>query len=97
VPSKSLSKHSDHIEPELVGSRPHREVLCCLANSHLRGDAAQHCVAQGVKSDFIEALGLGPNLPVADNSTAEGRQRNRRVEIIISGEVIGSQVGGGRR
>jgi hypothetical protein len=40
---------------------------------------------------------LNPNLPVADNSTAEGRQRNRRVEIIISGEVIGSQVGGGRR
>jgi outer membrane protein OmpA-like peptidoglycan-associated protein len=61
------------------------------------GTVRSYLVAQGVKSDSIEALGLGPNLPVADNSTAEGRQRNRRVEIIISGEVIGSQVGGGRR
>jgi outer membrane protein OmpA-like peptidoglycan-associated protein len=61
------------------------------------GTVRSYLVAQGVKSDSVEALGLGPNLPVADNSTAEGRQRNRRVEIIISGEVIGSQVGGGRR
>ncbi len=50
-------------------------------------------VGQGVKTDSIDAVGLGPNVPVADNATPEGRKKNRRVEIIVSGEVIGSQVG----
>jgi outer membrane protein OmpA-like peptidoglycan-associated protein len=50
-------------------------------------------VSQGVNLSNITALGLGPNNPVADNSTTEGRQKNRRVEIIVSGDVIGTQVG----
>jgi outer membrane protein OmpA-like peptidoglycan-associated protein len=52
-----------------------------------------YLVGQGIKTDAIQAVGLGPNAPVADNATPTGRQKNRRVEIIISGEVIGSQVG----
>jgi outer membrane protein OmpA-like peptidoglycan-associated protein len=52
-----------------------------------------YLVAQGLKSDVIDAMGLGPNNPVADNASPEGRRKNRRVEIIVSGEVIGSQVG----
>jgi len=32
-------------------------------------------------------------MPVADNSTADGRQKNRRFEIIVGGEVIRTKIG----
>jgi hypothetical protein len=35
---------------------------------------------------------MGKADPVADNSTAEGRKLNRRVEMIVSGDVIGTQI-----
>jgi outer membrane protein OmpA-like peptidoglycan-associated protein len=40
-------------------------------------------VARGVASDRIKAVGVGPDRPIADNKTAEGRANNRRVEIIV--------------
>jgi outer membrane protein OmpA-like peptidoglycan-associated protein len=49
-------------------------------------------IGQGMSSDTIAATGMGQDNPVADNSTATGRQRNRRVEIIVSGEVIGEKI-----
>ncbi len=42
-------------------------------------------VARGIPSDRITARGFGEASPVASNSTAAGRQQNRRVEIVISG------------
>jgi outer membrane protein OmpA-like peptidoglycan-associated protein len=48
---------------------------------------------QGVAPDMISAEGFGFNQPVADNSTRDGRQANRRVELVISGEVIGAEFG----
>jgi outer membrane protein OmpA-like peptidoglycan-associated protein len=48
---------------------------------------------QGVPNECLSAKGFGKTMPIADNATAEGRQRNRRVDIIVSGEVIGVKIG----
>ena len=49
-------------------------------------------ISQGLSADTITAKGLGESSPVADNSTAAGRKLNRRVEIIVSGELIGQKI-----
>lgn len=41
----------------------------------------------------MTAKGLGKAMRVSDKNTADGRKKNRRVEIIVSGEVIGEKVG----
>jgi outer membrane protein OmpA-like peptidoglycan-associated protein len=45
---------------------------------------ARVLVASGVSGGRINAIGQGENTPVATNQTAEGRQQNRRVEIVIT-------------
>jgi len=50
-------------------------------------------IQQGLAQDMVTAVGLGKAEPVADNSTNEGRQKNRRVEIIVFGEAIGVKIG----
>lgn len=47
-----------------------------------------YLAAQGVESSHIDVKGLGPDQPVADNASAEGRARNRRVEIILTGDLL---------
>jgi outer membrane protein OmpA-like peptidoglycan-associated protein len=47
-------------------------------------------VQQGVPSDTVSARGLGKSQPVASNDTATGRQLNRRVEMVVSGDIIGN-------
>lgn len=49
-----------------------------------------YLIAQGVEARHMEVEGLGPDQPVADNETAEGRARNRRVEIILTGDLLAS-------
>jgi outer membrane protein OmpA-like peptidoglycan-associated protein len=48
---------------------------------------------QGVAETALAARGLGKTMPIASNDTASGRRQNRRVEIIVSGEVLGSPLG----
>jgi outer membrane protein OmpA-like peptidoglycan-associated protein len=50
-------------------------------------------VKQGLKPEDVTSAGMGQANPVADNGTAAGRQQNRRVEIIVSGEAIGAKIG----
>jgi outer membrane protein OmpA-like peptidoglycan-associated protein len=59
-----------------------------------RADAVRsYLTEQGLPQDSVTAQGFGKSEPVADNNTAAGRQKNRRVEIVVSGEVIGEKIG----
>jgi outer membrane protein OmpA-like peptidoglycan-associated protein len=57
------------------------------------GSVRKYLIEQGLPETSLIAVGFGKSMPVADNSTAAGRQQNRRVEIIVSGEVIGAKIG----
>jgi len=56
----------------------------------------EYLVGQGLASESVTATGFGKTMPVATNDTASGRQKNRRVELVVSGEVIGTEIGGAR-
>jgi outer membrane protein OmpA-like peptidoglycan-associated protein len=57
------------------------------------GSVRDYLVDSGVSINNVVARGLGKTRPVADNTSAKGRKLNRRVEMIVSGDVIGTQVG----
>jgi outer membrane protein OmpA-like peptidoglycan-associated protein len=59
--------------------------------SERRSDSVRDFLAeQGVPASSITARGFGKSQPVATNDTAEGRQRNRRVELVVNGDAIGN-------
>jgi len=51
-----------------------------------------YLVDQGVATNSVTSKGFGNTLPVASNDSSSGRQQNRRVELLVSGEAIGSPV-----
>jgi outer membrane protein OmpA-like peptidoglycan-associated protein len=51
-----------------------------------------YLVQQGVASGAVSSKGFGNTMPVASNDNSAGRQQNRRVELLVSGEAIGSPV-----
>jgi outer membrane protein OmpA-like peptidoglycan-associated protein len=64
-----------------------------LQLSQRRADAVRdYLVSNGISMDNIQTAGLGKAGPVASNDTAAGRQQNRRVEMVVSGEVIGQPI-----
>ncbi len=61
--------------------------------SENRADSVRdYLVQQGVATNSVSAKGFGNTLPVASNDNSAGRQQNRRVELVVSGEAIGSPV-----
>jgi outer membrane protein OmpA-like peptidoglycan-associated protein len=71
-----------------IGSDEYNQVL-----SEKRADAVRgYLLSSAVPADTVTAVGLGKTDPVADNGTAAGRKLNRRVDMIVSGDVIGTQI-----
>lgn len=69
-----------------VGSTEYNQRL-----SENRADSVRtYLVGQGIASNSVGTTGFGETMPVASNDTAAGRQQNRRVELIVSGESIGT-------
>jgi outer membrane protein OmpA-like peptidoglycan-associated protein len=56
------------------------------------GSVRDYLVQQGVLTNSVSARGYGNTLPVASNGDSSGRQQNRRVELLVSGESIGTAV-----
>jgi outer membrane protein OmpA-like peptidoglycan-associated protein len=57
------------------------------------GSVRDYLVKENIPAASMTSQGFGKTQPVASNETAEGRQQNRRVEMVVSGEVIGTTVG----
>jgi len=53
------------------------------------GSVREFLVGQGVSTNSVSAKGFGNTLPVATNDNSAGRQENRRVELVVSGDAIG--------
>jgi outer membrane protein OmpA-like peptidoglycan-associated protein len=62
-----------------------------LVLSQQRAEAVRnYFIAQGIEKNLLGAQGYGASWPIADNTNAEGRHRNRRTEIIIHSPALGS-------
>jgi outer membrane protein OmpA-like peptidoglycan-associated protein len=61
--------------------------------SENRADSVRdYLVQEGVPTNSVSAKGFGNTLPVASNDSSAGRQQNRRVELLVSGDAIGNPV-----
>ena len=73
-----------------VGSDQYNQDL----SEHRAESVRDYFVQQGVPTGAIEAHGFGKTAPIATNDTPEGRQQNRRVELVLSGDAIGNAMDG---
>ena len=62
--------------------------------SEQRGVAVRdYLTNSGIAAASVTTEGFGKTKPVATNDTSTGRQQNRRVELVVSGEIIGGHIG----
>jgi outer membrane protein OmpA-like peptidoglycan-associated protein len=81
----AIEGHTDSI-----GSDEYNQTLSEKRASSVR----DYLVAQGISMNNLTAMGMGKGSPVASNDNAAGRQQNRRVEMVVSGDIIGTPIGG---
>jgi len=72
-----------------VGSEAMNQTL----SERRAGSVMDYLAMETIPVASMTSRGFGKSQPIASNDTAEGRQQNRRVELVVSGEVIGSTVG----
>jgi len=72
-----------------VGSEAMNQTL----SERRAGSVMEYLAKENVPAASMTSQGFGKSQPIASNDTAEGRQQNRRVEMIVSGDVIGTSVG----
>jgi outer membrane protein OmpA-like peptidoglycan-associated protein len=70
-----------------IGSDQYNQTL----SEERAGTVRDYLVSSGVSINNVVAQGFGKADPVADNSTAAGRKLNRRVDMVVSGDVIGKE------
>ncbi len=61
-------------------------------SEHRASSVRDYLVQQGVSSNSVSSRGFGSSLPVSSNDNSAGRQQNRRVELLVSGEDIGKPI-----
>lgn len=81
-----IEGHTDSTGSQAINERLSEQRAAAVLN---------YLVQEGFPAANITGRGYASSRPVADNDSREGRQRNRRVELIISGDVIGVSLGGG--
>jgi outer membrane protein OmpA-like peptidoglycan-associated protein len=70
---------------DAIGSDEYNQKL----SEQRAGAVRDYLTTQGVAGNSVTAVGFGKQNPVASNDTNEGRQQNRRVEMVVSGDPIG--------
>jgi outer membrane protein OmpA-like peptidoglycan-associated protein len=66
------------------------DVMNQTLSENRAGSVRDYLVQQGVTANSVSAKGFGNTLPVASNDSSSGRQQNRRVELVVSGDAIGN-------
>jgi outer membrane protein OmpA-like peptidoglycan-associated protein len=71
-----------------VGGDEYNQTL----SEHRAEAVRDYLVSQGISQDTVTSKGYGKTMPVASNDTAAGRQQNRRVELVVSGDPISKKL-----
>ncbi len=82
--SLAVEGHTDN-----VGGDSYNQEL----SEHRASAVRDYLTQEGMQPDSVSTRGFGETQPVASNETASGRQQNRRVELVISGDIIGQEIG----